>query len=468
MCVRPACPCRRRSWKRLPVAASLGWTAKPSSCPVSGQRSRGRPLCRKCGLDQDGPAACPLCRMAFLNRAVSSSSTFIPMASNGSSTENKRLPVIWTVVALDSTSMNRIWSLLTTISPPLLIRFSFMRGIAFRTLPPSRRFSSPFSGLFSGRLQEALGAQLKLVKERLQQRRGFPAPQHTDDDRSEVRQRHDPDVRRDLSFGHLHRHADPNPAGDVGFNKIYGADFHAGKPIDAQPGESLLEVLADGFRRRQTDQRVLNLIPPPKLVGGGGAAFFAHEQYQRQLDERHRVKAERRLPLNRRHRQVEFLFLQGLLEVLRVTLAQRDFEVGKALPHVLEHVGQMVAQDDRGSANADLAGLAALQVAGDGIQVGEEGLDEVIELLAGRRQRERPALEQRHPQVFFQLRHLPAHRRLLNAIRDVPQRLGNPAVAGDVIKQLQMVNIHARRRKPLVSRPPAGWAKTPGGATSKP
>jgi hypothetical protein len=40
--------------------------------------------------------------MAFLIRAVSSLSTFIAMESSGSSTEKRRLPVKWTVVALDS------------------------------------------------------------------------------------------------------------------------------------------------------------------------------------------------------------------------------------------------------------------------------------------------------------------------------------------------------------------------------
>ena len=42
--------------------------------------------------------------------------------------------------------------------------------------------------------------------------------------------------------------------------------------------------------------------------------------------------------------------------------------------------------------------------AGDEVEVGEERLDKLVELLTGGRQGERPPLEQRHPQVFIQLR----------------------------------------------------------------
>ena len=75
-------------------------------------------------------------------------------------------------------------------------------------------------------------------------------------------------------------------------------------------------------------------------------------------------------------------------------------------------------------------------------RLAKKGWMKLVQLLAGRRQREGPPLEERHPQVFLQLRHLPAHRRLLNAVRDVAHRLGNAAVPGDVIKQLQMVDVH--------------------------
>lgn len=67
----------------------------------------------------------------------------------------------------------------------------------------------------------------------------------------------------------------------------------------------------------------------------------------------------------------------------------------------------------------------------------------------------RPPVEQRHAQEFLQLRHLPPHRRLLNAVRDVPRRLGDPAVAGDVVEDLQMMDVHS-----LLLRSMPGWRST--------
>jgi hypothetical protein len=52
-------------------------------------------------------------------------------------------------------------------------------------------------------------------------------------------------------------------------------------------------------------------------------------------------------------------------------------------------------------------------------------------------------LEQRHPQRFFQLDDLIAHGRLLDAVRHVTHRLADAAVPRHVIKQLQVMNVHA-------------------------
>ena len=98
------------------------------------------------------------------------------------------------------------------------------------------------------------------------------------------------------------------------------------------------------------------------------------------------MKTGRRLLLDCRDCQIQLLLEQEVLELGRVSLAQGDFQVGEAFADVLEDFRQMFAQHDGGGADADLARLAALQFAGDEIEVGEEGLDELIELLTGWRE----------------------------------------------------------------------------------
>jgi hypothetical protein len=56
---------------------------------------------------------------------------------------------------------------------------------------------------------------------------------------------------------------------------------------------------------------------------------------------------------------------------------------------------------------------------------------------------ERAPLKKGDAQKLFELSDLAADRRLLDAIRDVADGFADAAVAGHVIEQLQMMNIHA-------------------------
>ena len=68
--------------------------------------------------------------------------------------------------------------------------------------------------------------------------------------------------------------------------------------------------------------------------------------------------------------------------------------------------------------------------------------------LPGWRKPERPAFEEPGPNLFLQLNQLTAQRALLNAIGHFAGGLGDSAVAGEVIKQLQVVQInHTSNRK---------------------
>src|SRR5947209_144879 len=102
-------------------------------------------------------------------------------------------------------------------------------------------------------------------------------------------------------------------------------------------------------------------------------------------------------------------------------------------------------------------------------EVSEKRLNEMVKPLAARGQGKRPAVKQPLPKVRFQRQDLPAYRRLLDAIRHVPDRRADAAVPGHVIKQLEVMNVHDNRgycfyqtpqgKGRLPHRIPAGWTR---------
>ena len=121
----------------------------------------------------------------------------------------------------------------------------------------------------------------------------------------------------------------------------------------------------------------------------------------------------------------------GMGEVYRARDLRLDREV--AIKVMAEHV----------AADPEMPCLAALQLTGYLIQVCKERLDEGIQFFSFGRQLEWAPLKKRHAQKFFQLQHLCAYGRLLDAVRDVPHRRHDAAVLGDKIKQFKVMNIHS-------------------------
>ena len=85
---------------------------------------------------------------------------------------------------------------------------------------------------------------------------------------------------------------------------------------------------------------------------------------------------------------------------------------------------------------------SAPQLFADRRDVVEEGLDESKEFLPRRRELEWPALKQRQPQIFLELDHLTAHRRLLNAVRHVAHGFADAPVPGHVVEQFKVMGVH--------------------------
>jgi len=102
----------------------------------------------------------------------------------------------------------------------------------------------------------------------------------------------------------------------------------------------------------------------------------------------------------------------------------------------------VIPQNDRRGADAKIPRLAALKVARNLVQVRKKWPRERIKFFARGRQNERAPLKQRHPQEFLQLRHLRAHGGLLDPVRNVADRRHDAAVLGNIIKKLEVMNVH--------------------------
>src|SRR6266571_7956973 len=140
--------------------------------------------------------------------------------------------------------------------------------------------------------------------------------------------------------------------------------------------------------------------------------------------------------------QIQFILFQKTLQFRMVSLAQGDFEGRILLANILKQLRQMIAQHDGRGADADLPGLPSLQLCRHGVQVGKERLDEPEQFFPLGCESKWPALKQRDTKKLFQLAHLAAHRRLLDAIRNIAHRLHDSPMASNVIEKFEVVNVH--------------------------
>ena len=110
----------------------------------------------------------------------------------------------------------------------------------------------------------------------------------------------------------------------------------------------------------------------------------------------------------------------------------------------------MIAQNRGLTRRHEYGAPSTLQPAGDLVESGKEWLDEFEKFFALGRQRERPAMKQRHAEKFFQLRHLSAYRRLLDAVRNMAHRLRDAFMPRDIIEQFKVMNIHSEKLMSII------------------
>src|SRR6476620_8122054 len=75
------------------------------------------------------------------------------------------------------------------------------------------------------------------------------------------------------------------------------------------------------------------------------------------------------------------------------------------------------------------------------VQSSEKRSDKVVKSLPGGGQPERPSLEEPHPEVRFEPRHLRAYRGLLDPVRNLSARCHDALASCDVIEQLQVMHV---------------------------
>jgi len=102
----------------------------------------------------------------------------------------------------------------------------------------------------------------------------------------------------------------------------------------------------------------------------------------------------------------------------------------------------MQTQDEFRSAEAQLGTIGFAQLSLQSVEAREERFNLGIELPARRRQAERRPPEEPHAEVRFKRRHLSADRRLLDAVRDVPDRGADAAMLRHIVEKLEVMDVH--------------------------
>ena len=105
------------------------------------------------------------------------------------------------------------------------------------------------------------------------------------------------------------------------------------------------------------------------------------------------------------------------------------------------------SEDGGGGGHADRLGGAATDFFADQFDTAEEGADEVVEFAACWRQFEWAAIEELEAEVGLELQDLAGDGGLLDAVGDVPDGLHDATEPGDIVEQLEVMDVEHREEK---------------------
>jgi hypothetical protein len=231
-------------------------------------------------------------------------------------------------------------------------------------------------------------------------------------------------------------------AGDVRLYEFHGTDLDAREPIDAELSEAFLEIFINGFVDGEADEAFVNAIARPEVSRRFDGAIARNEQDEGEVKKFEARSARGWLVAQKGYGEIEFVAGDPRFELWLVSFAERDLEAFEALAHDSQHGWEMIAEDDLGGANADVLRFTAAKTRGDGLEVIKERSDELIKIFALRGELKGATGEERGPEEFLKLNDLPAHGRLLDAVRHVAHGFADAAELCHVIEQFEVMNVH--------------------------
>src|SRR5579859_4261147 len=113
--------------------------------------------------------------------------------------------------------------------------------------------------------RQAARAGLQFFQKLRNGRRWLAAPERTQHDWREARQGKRADFWGHFCLGNRHRQTYPKTIGHISFDDIRRRHFNGREPLDSQPADALLKILADGFSCRKADERLVDFFTTPKI-----------------------------------------------------------------------------------------------------------------------------------------------------------------------------------------------------------
>ncbi len=201
--------------------------------------------------------------------------------------------------------------------------------------------------------------------------------------------------------------------------KVEAAQFQSGQPVDASAPQLFLEDFWESFAWAQGDQWDFNAVEAEQVMCAVDAARIRHQENHRKASELTRVQVWGDFVREERQADVHVLGEDHGLDLALAPLAENKGKAMDSLTHAKQQFREIFPLHNLGGGNAQAFLHAAPETFFQGGQLGEEGMDMIMERLAFRRELEGAALKERDAESSLELEDLGADGGLLNAVRNV-------------------------------------------------
>jgi hypothetical protein len=251
-----------------------------------------------------------------------------------------------------------------------------------------------------------------------------------------------PDGGRKGAAGGENGEADAEALRDVGFDEIEGGGFETDIPTLVAFFEFGLKAGEEFVGSGGGDERQIaggGFLQDFGAVGKGRGGF--DEEDHGEFGEEFEAKTGGLPGVVDAEGEVDLVGAEKANGAGGAGVAQAETEAGNAADEFAEEPREMLAHDGAAGGEAKVLGGLALDAGGELWEAGEEGRDEFVDIASGRGEAERAAAKELGAHGVLELGHLEADGRLLDAVGDLTEGGGNPACAGDVVEELEMVDV---------------------------